>query len=153
MADGTEWSNFFEGLPPLLQGAVGTVVVVAAGYATWTRIRGGVRGSGPQYTDLAVTEPTTFADMSNVKKLVEQVDRLTLQMMKSAVSTDSLHGTAKDILGKMGEACDLFAAHLADLREQREADEIEEARREGYESGLRARRPAPTKPRTRRKPE
>lgn len=125
MADASQsgspsWLDIFAGLPPLIQGAAIGVAAITFGLYLWQMFSKRLNGEAPKSTDFAIGGPTTFADMQPIRDLVAGVEALTK---------------------KMSELCDLVAQHLVDLREQREADEIDEARREGYESGLAARKP------------
>jgi hypothetical protein len=124
------WTDFFVGLPAPLQGVFVVVVAAVVGWFGYRAFVKRLLGEAPASVDYAVGDPTTFADMSSVKKLVAQVDLLTMQMMKSAVATDG--HTA--LLSRL---CDLVAQLLVDLREDRERDELETERRRGYEDGLR----------------
>lgn len=160
-ADDWSPSTFLSALPPSAQ----AIVLLGAGlgfaYLFWRKYMRQSRDDSAvdQY---AVGDPTVFADMGSVKQLVKNVDVLTLQMVKREVTDNelvkaqtqlanqqaSLAANAGQIAQKLGEVADLFGAYLADVREQRQEDELDDARREGFAAGQ-ASRPSRATPRRR----
>lgn len=135
---GNPWLDFFVGLPPILQGAFTVVVAGVVGFMGWRSFVNGLSGKRePGSTEFAVGDPTTFADMSSIKKLVGNVDLLTMQMMKSEIGNAGTATAMMDVAKRMGELCDLMAQYLVDLREQREAEELDEAYQRGRSDGQR----------------
>lgn len=154
---GNDWTSIFLGLPPTIQGVVATLGTLMVGYFAYQKFMRRLRGDEPSSTDLMVGDPTTFTDMTSVKKLAAAVEQLTLQMMKSAVSSDGVAAQVAssavsnmEVAKSLTHLCDLVGQLLIDMREQREEQELEDAWQRGHDEGARQRtprrRPQPKKP-------
>ena len=132
-------TDLFYGLPPQLQGVFVVVAAGVVGYLAWRKYISHSRGESPTVTDYAVGDPTSFADLTPVRRLAKNVEDLTTEMRKGEAARNELVINSADLLKKCGELVDMFANHLAELRDEREEAELDRARREGFESGVNSR--------------
>lgn len=133
---GDNWSptDILSGLPPTAQAIVLLGAGAMAAFLFWRKYMRQSRDDSAvdQY---AVGDPTTFADMGSVKQLVKNVDVLTLQMVKREVTDNELSANVVVLVKSMSALCDLMGAYLVDIREQRQEDELDDARKEGFAAG------------------
>lgn len=138
-----EW---FDSLPERMQFYAGPVFIVFVSIgAALSYLRSKKMGPAqPKVQEFYASG--ALSDMGPVKELVEQTGLLVQQQVRANLA---LEACALNI----GRLCDLFGQHLADLREQREEDDLRDAEQRGYDRAhadkvSRARAAAKRTPRT-----
>jgi hypothetical protein len=133
----------FEFLGPW-QGSLATVVfVIAVGVlSAWATRKG--KTETPDQPAIRNYAFGQFADMSMVKALGENVEKLTMHMMKSAVAVDGMAGQVAtssvalvELTKPITKLCGLVEQMLVDMQEAREEQELATERQRGYEEGRR----------------